>query len=313
MAYSPTALQFASVGAVDQVRLSDRVSFLYLEYSQIVQGRTGVLALQSEGDEQIHSEIQIPVGSIAVLMLGPGTSITQPASATLAAAGTTVMFTGGGGIHTHASAKPLTTSARWAEAQAHLWASHRNRLLAARTLYGARIGGNMVMPIDAKLATLRGLEGQMMKAEYKRLAIKNRVSFRRDSQAGDPVNIGLNIGNSILYGVASSVCSALSLNPALGIIHQGNVRALFYDLADVYKQGITLPIAFDSAKEADPAMYVRRTVRKAISQRQVLHHMLSLTMQILTPHLGGVDGDVLLGDKGTVAGHTNYAAGSDSP
>ncbi len=311
MAYSPIALQFAAVGAADQVRLSDRVSFLYLEYSQIVQGRTGVLALQAEGDEPIRAEIQIPVGAIAVLMLGPGTSITQPAAATLAAAGTTVMFTGGGGIHTHAAAKPLTTSARWAEAQARLWASSPNRVLAARTLYGARIGGNMVMPAGAKLATLRGLEGQMMKAEYKRLAIKNRAPFRRDSQASDPVNVGLNIGNSILYGVASSVCSALSLNPALGIIHQGNVRALFYDLADVYKQGITLPIAFASAKEKDPAVYVRREVRKVITQRRVLHHMLSLTMQILTPHLSNVVGDVLLDDAGTVAGHTNYATVSD--
>jgi CRISPR-associated protein Cas1 len=307
MAYSPIALQFASIGATDQVRLSDRVSFLYLEYSQVVQGRTGVLALQSQDCEPISQEIQIPVGSIAVLMLGPGTSVTQPAAATLAAAGTSVMFTGGGGIHSHATAKPLTTSARWAEAQARLWASTPNRLIAARSLYAARLGGHMVMPLTARLATLRGLEGQMMKAEYKQLAIKHKVSFRRDSQAGDPVNIGLNVGNSILYGVAASVCSALSLNPALGVIHQGNARALLYDLADVYKQGVTLPIAFASAKEKDPAMFVRRSVRKVINQRQILHHMLALTMRVLTPNLGEDNGDVLLNDTGSVAGHTNYA------
>ncbi len=307
MAYSPIALQFAAIGAADQVRLSDRVSFLYLEYAQVVQGRTGVLALQSEEDKKIRSEIQLPVGSIAVLMLGPGTSITQPAAASIAAAGASVMFTGGGGIHTHATAKPLTTSSRWAEAQARLWASTPHRIVAARALYEARLGGTMIMPPSARLATLRGLEGQMMKAEYRQLAIKHKISFRRDSKADDPVNTGLNLGNSILYGVASSVCSALSLNPALGIIHQGNVRALFYDLADVYKQGITLPIAFASAKEDDPAAYVRRSVRAAISQRQVLHHMMALAMNILTPHLSPDEGDLLLDDKGTVAGHTNYA------
>lgn len=307
MVYSPIALQFAAIGAADQVRLSDRVSFLYLEYAQVVQGRTGVLALQSEEDQKIRSEIQLPVGSIAVLMLGPGTSITQPAAASIAAAGASVMFTGGGGIHTHATAKPLTTSSRWAEAQARLWASTPHRIVAARTLYEARLGGTMIMPPSARLATLRGLEGQMMKAEYRQLAIKHKISFRRDSKADDPVNTGLNLGNSILYGVASSVCSALSLNPALGIIHQGNVRALFYDLADVYKQGITLPIAFASAKEDAPAAYVRRAVRAAISQRQVLHHMMALAMRIFTPHLTPDEGDVLLDDIGTVAGHTNYA------
>lgn len=311
MVYSPIALQFASIGAADQVRLSDRVSFLYLEYTQVVQGRTGVLALQSDEDQKIRSEIQLPIGSIAVLMLGPGTSITQPAAASLAAAGASVMFTGGGGIHTHATAKPLTTSSRWAEAQARLWASTPNRIIAARALYEARLGGNMTMPPGARIATLRGLEGQMMKAEYRQLAIKHKISFRRDSQAQDPVNTGLNLGNSILYGVASSVCSALSLNPALGIIHQGNVRALFYDLADVYKQGITLPIAFASAKEEAPAAYVRRAVRAAINQRQVLHHMMALTMRILTPYLSTVEGDVLLDDNGTVAGHTNYAVDAE--
>jgi CRISPR-associated protein Cas1 len=307
MAYSPIALQFAAIGAADQVRLSDRVSFLYLEYAQVVQGRTGVLALRADEDQRIRSEIQLPVGSIAVLMLGPGTSITQPAAASIAAAGACVMFTGGGGVHTHSTAKPLTTSSRWAEAQARLWASTPHRIVAARALYEARLGGNMVMPPSARLGTLRGLEGQMMKAEYRRLAIKHRISFRRDSNADDAVNTGLNLGNSILYGVASSVCSALSLNPALGIIHQGNVRALFYDLADVYKQGITLPIAFASAKEETPAAYVRRAVRAAISQRQVLHHMMALAMKILTPHLTPDQGDVLLDDVGTVAGHTNYA------
>lgn len=311
MAYSANALQFAAIGAADQVRLTDRVSFLYLEYAQIIQGQTGVLALQSEADQSIRSEIQLPVGSIAVLMLGPGTSITQPAAASIAAAGASVMFTGGGGIHTHATAKPLTTSARWAEAQARLWASSPSRIIAARTLYEARLGGNMVLPPSAGLATLRGLEGQMMKAEYRRLAIKHKISFRRNSGADDPVNTGLNLGNAILYGVASSVCSALSINPALGIIHQGNVRALFYDLADVYKQQITLPIAFASAQEDTPAAYVRRAVRKAISQRQILHHMMALTMRVLTPHLTEDKGDQLLDDVGTVAGHTNYAVDQD--
>ncbi|MBK5237783.1 MAG: CRISPR-associated endonuclease Cas1 [Actinomycetales bacterium] len=165
----------------------------------------------------------------------------------------------------------------------------------------------MVLPESAKLATLRGLEGQMMKAAYKKLAVQYKISFRRDSAGSDAVNIGLNVGNSILYGVASSVCSCLALNPALGIIHQGNVRALLFDLADVYKQSITLPVAFESARQEDSLAYVRRTVRTLISQRDVLHKMLSLTMKVLTPHLGPDLGDILLDDEGSVPGHTNYS------
>ncbi|TFD45941.1 type I-E CRISPR-associated endonuclease Cas1 [Cryobacterium frigoriphilum] len=306
MAYSAKALQYASIGAAEQVRLTDRVSYLYLEYAQIVQGRTGVLALQADENGNTRGEVQIPVGSIAVVMLGPGTSITAAAAASLAAAGAVVMFTGGGGVYSYATARPLTTSARWAEAQAYLWASRTHRVAAARVLYQARLG-KMPIPVGARLATLRGLEGQMMRAEYRRLAIKHGVKFKRDTLGTDPVNIGLNLGNGILYGVAASVASALSLNPALGVIHQGDARALLYDLADVYKQAVTLPIAFASSKEKDPTAYVRKRVRAVISQRDLLDEMLALTMRMLSPHLSGIAGDVLLDDQGTVEGHTNYA------
>jgi CRISPR-associated protein Cas1 len=305
--YSPKALQYANIGAAEQVRLTDRVSYLHLEYAQIVQGRTGVLALQSDENGNARGEVQIPVGSIAVIMLGPGTSITAAAAASLAAAGAVVMFTGGGGVYSYATARPLTTSARWAEAQAYLWASRAHRVTAARVLYQARLG-KMPIPVGARLATLRGLEGQMMRTEYKRLAIKYGIKFKRDTKSIDPVNIGLNVGNGILYGVAASVASALSLNPALGVIHQGDARALLFDLADVYKQTVTLPIAFASSTDKDPQSYVRRKVRAVIAQRGLLEEMLSLAMRMLSPHLSRIQGDVLLDDQGTVEGHTNYAS-----
>ncbi len=306
MAYSERALRFANIGAIEQVRLTDRISYLYLEYAQIVQDKTGVLALQSDEGNNVQGEIRIPVGSIAIVMLGPGTSISHAAASSLAAAGASLMFTGGGGINSYATARPLTTSARWAEAQARLWASPKHRVAAARVLYKARLG-RMVIPPTARIATLRGLEGQMMRAEYKSLAQKYGVRFHRETGATDPINTGLNLGNSILYGVAASVCSALSLNPALGVIHQGDARALLYDLADVYKQTITLPIAFASMREVDPAGFVRRKVRSVIAQRRILHDMLALTMRVLSVHLTETEGDFLLDDSGMVAGHTNYA------
>ena len=147
-----------------------------------------------------------------------------------------------------------------------------------------------------------------MRAEYKRLAIASGVKFRRETAATDAVNAGLNIGNSILYGLAASVCSALSLNPALGIIHQGDARALLFDLADVYKQTITLPIAFASAKDPDPAAYVRRNVRSVITKRRLLEDMVTLTMRVFSPFLSATNADELLDDHGVVPGHTNYAS-----
>lgn len=43
MAYSEEALAFSIIPTKDQVRLEDRVSYLYLEYCQVRQDRTRVL------------------------------------------------------------------------------------------------------------------------------------------------------------------------------------------------------------------------------------------------------------------------------
>ena len=46
MNYSDTALAFSTIPVSSQVRMEDRISFLYLEYSQIRQDRTGVIAIR---------------------------------------------------------------------------------------------------------------------------------------------------------------------------------------------------------------------------------------------------------------------------
>lgn len=79
MSYSDQALIFAKIPVNHQIREEDRISFLYLEYCRIEQNRTGVVALREYEDDIRTKLIQIPVAGIAVLFLGPGTSITQPA------------------------------------------------------------------------------------------------------------------------------------------------------------------------------------------------------------------------------------------
>ena len=112
MGYSDKARAFTRIPVVDQVRLEDRVSFLYLEHCQVVQDRTGVWALREGADGHRtpngpdKERVQIPVGGICVVMLGPGTSVTQPAMTSMANSGATVMFTGGGGVPAYAAAVP---------------------------------------------------------------------------------------------------------------------------------------------------------------------------------------------------------------
>lgn len=305
MAYSDRALAFATIPAGHQVRLEDRVSFAYLDMSVVYQGRTAVWAISSDDGEKEKAKIQIPVGGIAVLALGPGTSISQPAVMSLTRSGTTVVFAGNGGANAYAAATPLTSSARWAIAQAKLIANDEATTAAAVRLYKRQLGLEMLP--GGTVNSMRGIEGRTIRDLYKQLARKHKIQdFKRDTTSDDPVNNGLNMGNSIMYGCAAAACTAIGLNPALGVIHHGNSRSLIFDLADLYKPAVTIPAAFQSAAEEDPMAAVRRSVRSAIHQKKILAGMLDALMGILAPHLPDRDDDRIIANTGEVAGHTNY-------
>lgn len=307
MAYSQSAIAFSVIPAGHQVRLEDRVSFAYIEYAQVVQNRTGVVALSEVDGEFVQQEIQIPVGSLAVLALGPGTSITQPAITSCTRAGVTVLFSGGGGVPAYAAATPLTSSARWAIAQARLISNERHQREAALVLYKKQFG--LESMAGGSIRVMRGLEGRRMRDTYRDLAQKHKIrGFKRVVASEDDVNVALNIANSILYGCAASACSAIGVNPALGIIHRGDARSLLFDLADLYKPKITLPAAFASAGSEEVPKEVRRRIRKALVSERVLEGMLATLMEVLTPHLPNRDDDRLIGDTLSEEkdGHTQY-------
>ncbi|MGV3246631.1 type I-E CRISPR-associated endonuclease Cas1e [Rothia sp. 11254D007CT] len=308
MSYSEEALAFSTIPTDHQVRLEDRVSFLYLEYCVIRQDKTGVIAYGGDTEKGIVAgkRVQLPVSGLSVLMLGPGTSITQPAITSCTRAGTTVMFTGGGGVPAYSHATPLTSSARWAIAQARLIAQEKNQRVAALVLYKKQLGIEH-MP-GGTIATMRGLEGRTIRNLYRDTAKKHKITgFRRQVDADDNVNMALNIANSILYGCAAAACAAIGVNPALGIIHRGDARSLLFDLADLYKPSLSIPVAFACHNSTNLAEDVRTGVRKELVKQQVLKGMLQTLMEVLTPHLPNRDDDRLISDRGEeVDGHTQY-------
>ncbi len=308
MGYSNEALAFSQIPPSHQVRLEDRISFAYLEYCNVVQDRTGVVALNQEEAQLKKRTIQIPVGGISVLFLGPGTTISQAAVVSCTRAGATVVFGGAGGNTAYSHATPLTSSAKWAIAQAHLVANERYQRQAALILYKKQF--NLEDMPGGTIRQMRGLEGRTMRTRYQELAQKHGVKgFRRNVASDDEVNASLNVINSILYGCAASACATLSVNPSLGVIHRGDARSLLYDLADLYKASIALPIAFEASREEEPIEVARMNLRKALHRERVLEGMLSTLMEILTPHLPGRDDDRLIDDGNVeVEGHKLYGS-----
>jgi CRISPR-associated protein Cas1 len=299
-------------------RVGDSLSFLFLDLMRITQDDTGVLAFPAVGTPT--RRLRIPTAAISCLLLGPGTSITNPAIATLARHGTTTVFTGWGTVRCYASIAPSSQSSRWLEAQAAAWADPASRLTVAKRMYHHRFPtAEGQLPDGVKLATLRGLEGWQMKSLYRRLAKQHGVTaFRRsynpeDFESQDPVNAALTSANQCLYGIVHAAITALGCSPGLGFVHTGTSHAFVYDIADLYKADLTIPLAFTLRASEDPEGDARRAFRHGLTLYRLMPNIVRDIQRLFEP---GIEpsGDIELSnafelwdpETGTVPSGVNY-------
>ncbi|MFD6434344.1 type I-E CRISPR-associated endonuclease Cas1e [Streptomyces venezuelae] len=302
------------------LRVADCLSFLYLDVVRVHQDDTGVCAeitTEQRGNETVY----LPTAALSCVLLGPGTSITAPALATFARHGTTILITGMGGVRCYAATVPGTLTTTWLEHQARAWADETRRLAIATAMYEHRFGPGQAPP-GTTLQQLRGLEGQRDKALYKLLARQHRIGrFRRsydldswDNQ--DPVNLALSAANTCLYGIVHAAIVALGCSPALGSVHSGNQQALVYDIADLYKAELTVPLAFSLHASTHPEAEARRSFRDGLRLFRLMPRIVRDLQTLLAPHDSprefGEDLDEQLIDlwdpvTGTLPGGTNHA------
>lgn len=267
-------------------RVGDSLSFLYADIVRIVQDDTGVCAETTSDDGDI-TRVYLPTASLSCVLLGPGTSITQPALATFARHGTTVVCTGSGGVRCYSSSVPASLTTRWLEHQVQQWSDPDRRLAVARKMYTSRF--NIAVPPATTLEQLRGMEGQRMKTLYKLLAQQHRIGrFRRaydpdswDTQ--DPVNLALSSASTCLYGIVHSALVALGCSPGLGFVHQGTQLAFVYDIADLYKAELTVPLAFSLHDSPNPEAAARRSFRQQLRLYKLLPRIVADVQALLAP------------------------------
>ncbi len=226
-------------------KFRDSLSYLYAEHCKVEQDGRAIALWDAQG------KVPVPCASLAVLMLGPGTSITHAAVSTLADNGCLVLWCGEEGVRLYAQGLGLTRSAAYLLHQVRLWADPETRLQVVLRLYRLRFDE----PLDDSLTLkqIRGKEGVRVREAYAKASRETGVpwhgrAYRRDAwQAADPVNRALSAANSCLYGICHAAVLALGLSPALGFIHTGKMLSFVYDVADLYKTRISIPIAFREA------------------------------------------------------------------
>lgn len=257
------------------LRIEDRVSFIYLEHARISREDSALVVFDARG------VIHIPIALVGVLLLGPGTDISHRAVELIGDAGTSVVWTGEQGVRQYAHGRSLTHSSRFLEKQARLVSNNRSRLDVARRMYQLRFPNEDVS--KNTMQQLRGKEGARIRKLYASLSKEYDVEWNgrqydvNDYKSGSIVNQALSAGNVALYGLVYSVIAAMGISPGLGFVHTGHDLSFVYDVADLYKGEISIPIAFQIASQAtssdDVERMTRLKVRDAFAETKLIQRI----------------------------------------
>ena len=97
-------------------RVSDGLAFLYIDIARVEQTETGVCAVIEPEEDRVYRSY-LPTASLACVLLGPGTSITQRALSTFMRHGTSVIAVGSGGVRCYGALQPTDRTTDWLERQ----------------------------------------------------------------------------------------------------------------------------------------------------------------------------------------------------
>lgn len=259
---------------------SHRQGIYLLEQCRIMVKDEKLTYVRQEGAYQKFWSI--PYGNTSVLLLGTGTSITQPAARLLAEEGVMLAFVGGGGSPLFLASQSEYRPTEYLQAWVKFWWDEQKRLQVAKYFQQQRCefvrkAWKKVenLPVDpAPLIEtylqqiviardnqqLMGYEANFSKSLYALLARHFKVKFERKPGAGDTRdahNSYLDHGNYLAYGLAATVLWVLGIPHAMPVSHGMTRRgALVFDVADMIKDAVILPVAFTAAsqKKSDQEM-----------------------------------------------------------
>ncbi len=256
-------------------KLRDGLSFLYLEHGKIERTQHAVEFFDDRGGRTL-----VPTAALAVLMLGPGTNITHEAIKVLAESGSLVVWCGEQGVRFYAQGMGETRRAYHLLKQAEQASHPDKRMQVVLAMYRYRFGDQLHPELS--LEQIRGLEGARVRAGYADASRQYGVEWtgrrydRANWNAGDPINRALSTANACLNGVCHAAIVSGGYSPGLGFVHTGKQLSFVYDIADLYKMEVTVPLAFRLVAESTEhiEMRVRRACRDTFRESRLLDRIL---------------------------------------
>lgn len=268
--------------------MKDRISMVFVQYGQIdvLDGAFVVI-------DKIGVRTHIPLGSVACIMLEPGTRISHAAVNLAATVGTLLVWVGESGVRLYSSGQPGGARADRLLYQARLALDDELRLKVVRKMYEVRFGEPA--PAKRSVEQLRGIEGARVRGTYKLLAQQYQVNWqarnydRNKWDAADIPNRCLSAATACLYGITEAAVLAAGYAPAVGFIHTGKPLSFVYDIADLYKFDTVVPLAFRIAAKspAEPEREVRLACRDLFRSDKLLGRIIPLIEEVLAA--GGIN------------------------
>jgi len=264
------------------IAMKERVSLVFIEKGQI-DVKDGAFVVIDETGIRTH----IPVGSVACIMLEPGTRVSHHAAALAARAGTLLVWVGEAGVRLYAAGQPGGARSDRLLYQAKLALDDAARLKVVRKMYEIRFGE--APPQHRSVEQLRGIEGSRVKKLYQLLAKQAGVEWKGRNydqtqwDNSDTANRCISSATACLYGISEAAILAAGYAPAIGFIHTGKPLSFVYDIADLFKFDDIIPHAFKIAAKnyRDPEREVRLMCRDVFRQSKILKKIIPTIEDVL--------------------------------
>ncbi|NUN10687.1 MAG: type I-E CRISPR-associated endonuclease Cas1 [Ignavibacteriaceae bacterium] len=256
-------------------KIRDSLSFLYVEHTRIDKDNQAIRIRDAD------SETIVPIASLSLLMLGPGTNISHDAVKVAAENGCTLLWTGEEGVRTYAAGTGETRKASRFLKQVKNWSDYEKRLTVVMKMYTMRF--TQALPHGLTLQQIRGMEGVRVRDTYAKFSKEYSVPWngrhydRQDWATAEPINKALSTANSCLYGIAHAAIVSAGYSTALGFVHTGKQLSFVYDVADLYKTETTIPAAFHAVSEGEDGLErkVRFKMRDLFRESRLLSRIVS--------------------------------------
>lgn len=299
------------------VMMSRRANVFYLEHVRVFQ-KDGRLMYLTETGQPIEKIVNIPDKNTALILLGKGTSITDAAARKLAESNIMLGFCGSGGSPlfgavdiTFMLPQDEYRPTEYMQAWAKCWFDEHARLALAKAFLRQRLTWDVQywpdsgtpIPEDA----LRSFDSALLKAEsveqllsaeahyakaiYRHLASLGKIEFSREEgkrsskTTADRVNAYLDHGNYIAYGYASCALHVLGISFSFPVLHGKTRRgALVFDVADMIKDWLVMPLAFSFGAQGRPDNEFRSEIIRVAQEREVLDLLITFIKSAIQEH-----------------------------